>query len=331
MTGCGWTANSNDAWLTITSGANGNGGGTVSFTVAQHVQPTPRTGTLTIAGQTFTVTQAAAPCAYMIAPPNQSIGAPGGPGTTVTVTTTAGCAWTAVSNTNSPAWLTITSGATGNGNGSVTFTVAPNTGPQRTGTLTIAGQTFTVMQAAAACAYMIAPPSQSIGAAGGAGTTVTVTTMAGCAWTAVSNTNSPAWLTITSGAMGNGNGSVTFTVAPNTGPQRTGTLTIAGQTFTVMQDAAACAYMIAPQSQSIGSLGGPGTPITVTAMAGCAWTAVSNTINPAWLTITSGANGNGNGMVTFTVAPDLALPLVQRVGTLTIAGQTFTVTQGILP
>ena len=72
----------------------------------------------------------------------------------------------------------------------VAFRVAANTGAERTGTLTIAGQTFTVTQAAAptaACAYTIAPPSQSIGASGGPGTTVTVTTTAGCAWTAVSN------------------------------------------------------------------------------------------------------------------------------------------------
>ena len=64
-----------------------------------------------------------------------------------------------------------------------------------------------------------------------------VTTMAGCAWTAVSNTTNPTWLTITSGASGSGNGSVTFTVAANTGAQRMGTLTIAGQTFTVTQGA----------------------------------------------------------------------------------------------
>jgi hypothetical protein len=109
--------------------------------------------------------------------------------------------------------------------------------------MTIAGQTFTVTQAAAAppppppsCTYAIAPTSESIGAAGGTGTAITVTTGGTCAWTAISN--APSWITITAGASGTGTGSVSFTVAANTGAARTGTMTIAGQTFTVTQAAA---------------------------------------------------------------------------------------------
>jgi hypothetical protein len=63
----------------------------------------------------------------------------------VTVTTTASCAWTASSGA---AWITITSGGSGTGGGSVGFAVAANTGGQRSGSLTIGGQTFTVNQAA---------------------------------------------------------------------------------------------------------------------------------------------------------------------------------------
>ena len=235
--GCAWTAVANEQWLSITSGASGSGGGTVTFTIGPHVGLESRTGTLTIAGRTFTVTQAAASCVYTIAPTSQSISASGGAGTTVTVATTAGCPWSAISN---DAWLTVTSGASGNGAGTATFTIAQHVEPTpRTGTLTIAGQPFTVNQAAASCAYAIAPPNQSISASGGAGTTVTVTTMAGCEWTAVSN---DAWLTVTSGASGNGGGTVTFTVAQHVQPTaRAGTLTIAGQTFTVNQAAAPCA------------------------------------------------------------------------------------------
>ena len=127
--GCPWSAGSLDPWLTITSGANGNGVGTVTFTIAQHVEPTARTGMLTIAGQTFTVTQAAAPCVYAIAPSSQSISASGA-GTTVTITTTAACEWTAASN---DAWLTITSGANGNGGGTVTISRSPSTASRRSG------------------------------------------------------------------------------------------------------------------------------------------------------------------------------------------------------
>ncbi len=58
--GCAWTASSNVGWLTITAGANGNGNGTVNYAVAANNGTSDRNGTLTIAGQTFTVAQAAA-------------------------------------------------------------------------------------------------------------------------------------------------------------------------------------------------------------------------------------------------------------------------------
>ena len=84
------------------------------------------------------------------------------------------------------------------------------------------------------CSYAITPTSASAPTSGATGS-VAVATPGGCAWTATSNA---AWLTITSGASGNGNGTVAYTAGANTTAQRTGTLTIAGQTFTVTQAAA---------------------------------------------------------------------------------------------
>jgi len=67
----------------------------------------------------------------------------GGTGT-VNVTTRAGCTWTAVSNA---AWITVTKGATGSGDGAVEFSAAANaTGAARSGTITIGGRVFTVDQ-----------------------------------------------------------------------------------------------------------------------------------------------------------------------------------------
>jgi hypothetical protein len=229
---CAWTATSNVAWMTVTSGATGTGNGSVGFSIAANTGAA-RNGTLTIATQTFTVTQAAGtvPCTYSIAPTSQNVDANANAGT-VAVTAGAGCTWTA---TSGAPWITVTAGASGTGNGSVGFSVAANTGAARSGTLTIAGQVFTVNQAAfiAPCTYSIAPTSQSVPAIGGTGT-VTVTAASGCAWTAASNA---PWLTITSGASGTGNGSVGFSAAANVAGSRSGTLTIAGQTFTVTQGA----------------------------------------------------------------------------------------------
>ena len=314
--GCPWTAASNAGWITITSGASGSGNGKVAFNVAANTG-SARSGTLTIGGNTFTVSQAAqqAACAYSISPATQSMSSAGGTGTSIAVSTTAGCAWTAASNAG---WLTIISGSSGTGNGTVAYSVAANTGTAaRTGTLTIGGQAFTLNQAAS-CSYSIDPVAQSLSAAAGAGTSIAVSTAAGCAWTAASNAG---WLTITSGSSGSGNGTVGFSVAANTGSGRAGTLTIAGRTFAVLQ-AGACTYSISPSSATIGRDGGDGPEIDVSAPAGCPWTATSN---DGWLTIRSGASDTGNGEVKFRVASFSGS--APRTGTLTIAGQTFTVTQ----
>ena len=145
---------------------------------------------------------------------------------TVAVTAGAGCTWTATSGVP---WITVTSGASGTGNGPVGFSVAANTGSARSGTMTIAGQTFTVNQAA--CTYSISPESDGVGPNDGAGS-VNVSTTSSCQWTAASNV---PWMTIASGSSGTGNGTVVYRFLVNPGARRTGTLTIAGRTFTVMQ------------------------------------------------------------------------------------------------
>ncbi len=55
--GCAWSATSNDSWITITSGSTGSGNGTLNYSVSANTSNNSRTGTLTIAGKTFTITQ----------------------------------------------------------------------------------------------------------------------------------------------------------------------------------------------------------------------------------------------------------------------------------
>jgi Zn-dependent metalloprotease len=57
-TGCAWTAVSNATFITITSGSSGSGNGTVNYSVAANTGTSSRNGTMTIAGLTFTVSQA---------------------------------------------------------------------------------------------------------------------------------------------------------------------------------------------------------------------------------------------------------------------------------
>jgi hypothetical protein len=79
-------------------------------------------------------------CTPAISPTTARVPAAGG---TVTITVTADCAWTAI--TNSP-FLTITSGSSGFGNGTVTVSAARNPGSNRAGTVTIAGLAVTITQ-----------------------------------------------------------------------------------------------------------------------------------------------------------------------------------------
>ena len=308
--GCGWSAMSQAGWITISSGANGSGGGSVSFSVAPNDGPM-RTGTLSIAGHTFTVTQAQG-CTYSIDPASAAM-ASGGGVADVRVTVGAGCTWNATSNAG---WISIQSGATGSGAGQVRLQVSANTGPERSGTATIARRSFTVTQGSG-CTYTLTSSSAAIPASGGP-EDVGVVTAAGCAWTISPDPAAP-WLHITSPPNRAGEGRVTFEADPNPGPPRTARITVAGHPFTVEQ-AGGCSYGIAPTEQLFDPSGGTGT-IQVTTSGGCGW----QVSNPAdWITITSGTMGSGPGAVTFSVG---ANPGPARSAMLTVAGHTFTVTQ----
>jgi uncharacterized repeat protein (TIGR01451 family) len=314
--GCSWTAVSNDSWIMITSGASGTGDGTVLYTVGVNSTGSPRSGSITIAGLTFTVNQSNVNCTFSLSPTNAPYPAGGGSGS-VNVTAQAGCIWKAISN---DMWITVTSGSNGTGNGMFNYSVDPNGGAARVGTITVEDQTFTVNQSGA-CSFSISPGSALFSQTGGQGR-VTVTTTAGCNWTAVSNA---PWINISSGDSGSGSGAVNYIVRDNlTGSPRQGTMTIAGLTFTIVQGTSAggpCNFALSPTSQAYTAAGGTGN-ITITVQANCAWRAVSNV---AWITITSADVGIGNGSVAFSVAANPGPS--GRAGAISIGGQSFKVKQ----
>ena len=85
--GCAWTATSNAPWVTITSGMNGSGNGSVNYSVASNAG-SDRTGTLTISGKTFTVSQTGVPQSETVSAPALPDGpTSGSPGTSYTYTT----------------------------------------------------------------------------------------------------------------------------------------------------------------------------------------------------------------------------------------------------
>ena len=145
---CPWAATSLAGWLSITSGSSGTGNGTVSFSAAVNESGIPRAGAITVAGQTFVVSQLGIGSSFSLNPTSANVAASAGTGSVAVTATPPTATWTAVSNA---AWIGITSGAAGTGNGTVQYSFSANlVASPRSGTLTIAGQTFTLTQAAAA-------------------------------------------------------------------------------------------------------------------------------------------------------------------------------------
>jgi hypothetical protein len=143
--GCGWTATSNNSWIIITSEDSGAGSATITFEVRENFTTGVRQGTVSIAGQTFTVIQDSglADCIYSIFPMSKAFPLGGGTGI-INVSSEPRCGWQAVSSVN---WITITSGRMGVGDGAVNYSVAANTtGRNRKGIITIGGKVYTVKQ-----------------------------------------------------------------------------------------------------------------------------------------------------------------------------------------
>jgi len=138
---CAWNASSGAAWITIASAPAGSGTGFIDVTTAANSGPA-RSGTLLVAGHTVTINQDSG-CIVTLGAPSTTVPAGGG-GSSVSVSSSGGCNWTATSNAP---WIAVTGGSPGSGGGSVTFNVEANaTGAPRSGTITIGGAGFTVNQ-----------------------------------------------------------------------------------------------------------------------------------------------------------------------------------------
>jgi uncharacterized protein (TIGR03437 family) len=116
-------------------------------------------GQITLTGGATTLTvpvrvtiNSTATCDFRISPASASFSATGGAGT-IGVVAPPGCTWTAASGVP---WVSITSGSSGSGSGTVQFTVSPATGTQaRSGTLTVAGQPFAISQAGTSLSFRL--------------------------------------------------------------------------------------------------------------------------------------------------------------------------------
>ncbi len=180
-------------------------------------------------------------CSFGLSPASVSVAA-GASTTSVSVSAAAGCAWNTVANAS---WVSVLSSSATTGAGALNFSVAANTGPARSGTITVGGQSLTVTQANG-CTYTLSPASAMVASGGGTGT-ISLGTGAGCTW---STSSSATWLGVSSALSGTGAATVTYTVGANTGAMRTANLAIGGATFILTQSAASTSVATASPALS---------------------------------------------------------------------------------
>ena len=117
---CAWTPVPSAPWITVASGA-GPGVAPLAISVAANTG-VARTATIAIGNTSIAITQAAGGCTYLLSANSLTFPQTGGP-QSLNVTAGAGCQWVV---TGLPLWLTIASGASGTGDGTVTLQAAPN-------------------------------------------------------------------------------------------------------------------------------------------------------------------------------------------------------------
>jgi hypothetical protein len=245
---CGWHATSGDAWIAITSGADGTGSGMVAYAIPRNTAVEARSGAVHVADAVFSISQAGDPpapaCEFRVEPVqiNACMSVPYELSTLVM--TQASCAWTAASDTP---WIAIVGGASRSGPGELRFRIGDNYDAPRLGAVKVrwdtptAGQNVQVSQAG--CRYAVSTAAINAPAAGGAFTFDVIQEsdplecggplQNGCVWTALADAS---WVTITTAMPRAGDDRVAFTVAPNGGAARTARIAVRDRTVLISQD-----------------------------------------------------------------------------------------------
>jgi len=318
--------------VSFTSGASGNGGGTVVYTAAANAAQDSRTATLTIATQTHTLTQQGRTpqgCTLTLQPESIDLPKDAASGS-FAVNATGTCAWTATSNAD---WLLVTSPPDGTGSGTISYAVSRNNAiTARSGAIAVGQEVFIVRQQGDVgnCEYSVAPvdfspcmPATTL--------KVTVTTDAVCPWTA--NT-AAGWIGL-SQSSGTGPATIDLSIGENYDAPREGIVQVRWQTATAGQNVrvaqAGCTYGVSRDAFSFPIAGGADTFMVVqqsipivcggATQDQCVWSAAADV---PWITITSSMPRAGDNPVAFTVA---ANPGPARTGRITVRDKVVVITQ----
>ena len=259
------------------------GPGPVTLQASANNTVYPRSGTVTIAGKTFSVSQKAR--GVELEYDTKLFDTDGGY-ESISIHPDGNSAWTAVAS--DATWITIFQGASGTGDGEILYIVAPynGDGSARTGWIEVGDKKVYITQRP--YELSIDPIGSVVKGNNGAGE-FGVAADIGAVWTAIVT---EPWITLVSGYdAGTGSGTVRFICADNnTGKARTGKIVVAGEVYTVTQSERILVRVQAEAGHG-GSLTGSGTydkgiKITLTAIPDegyrfVRWTGpVSSTVNP---------------------------------------------------
>ena len=291
VTGTGaWTAVSDSDWITVKSGASGDGDGKVMFTVGENTTADTRIGHINVNDNVYTITQYG--YTGTISPTSVTLERAGGTGT-ISVTVDAGVTWSATPNVD---WITVTP-SSGRNVGQVTYTVAAYPGVvTRSGSIAIAGQTFTVTQkgvdvSLAPEVLKIKPDADIL--------QVNITALAATKWTVTPNAD---WVSVLDKEQGYGDYVLSLMVNANPSfAKRTTTVAVGTATLTIVQEGKPTADLaIDPEFAEAPGSGAYGN-VAVYATPDAPWTAESLT---PWLTISQGKEGAGNGNIKYVTSPN---------------------------
>ena len=158
-----------------------------------------------------------------------TFGADGGAGV-IRVTTSRECQWSAKSDAS---WISLPEPASGQGEGSIRFTIISNPDPlSRAAAIAVEDQRLQLSQEGRRCEFKLSSLDENVDGTGGQRTVQVSTPSMQCRWTAATDVE---WIALVSGVEGSGSGAVTFRIDALRGSSRTGTIRIAGQIVHVEQ------------------------------------------------------------------------------------------------
>ncbi|MCC6591013.1 MAG: SBBP repeat-containing protein [Bryobacterales bacterium] len=206
--GCNWETQSNEAWLTVGE-STGSGAGWVEVRAEPNPGPT-RSGTVTLAGELVTVTQAPSACTFTVTyiPPDSNWEPAQGRLIPLGIDAAPGCSWQLTSAL--PRWLTPVGAVEGTGPGTLSLQAAPaETLSMRIATVWVAGRLVQITQGGT-CFDAKLTLAQTVFPQSGSESLLSIDVGESCSWT-VSSSN---WVSPVQ-TSGKGKTDLAFTVTPN--------------------------------------------------------------------------------------------------------------------